>query len=295
MVVALARQPLRPAGDAVTGGAQGPRARVGTSGWTYPYWPGDFYPQGLRQRDELAYNVRHFDAVELNGSFYSLQRPSSYERWRQEATAERPDVRFAIKGSRYVTHLKRLRDVRVALANFFASGVLAMAEQTGPFLWQLPPALEYDADLLAAFFDLLPRTSAEAAELAAGHDDKVKPDRVLTKAAADVPYAHALEPRHRSFESDEALALLREHGISSVIADTGGRFARWDEPTAEVVYVRLHGPEGLYDSSYTGEQLDGWAERLRGWRADGHEAYVFFDNDGHCRAPYDAQGLIARL
>ena len=271
------------------------RIRVGTSGWTYPYWRGDFYPKGLRQKDELAYNLEHFDTVELNGSFYSLQRPSSYRAWAEQAGSVREDAFFAVKGSRYVTHMKRLRDVRVALANFFASGVLALGPHLGPFLWQLPERQAFDADLLDAFFALLPRTTVEAAALAAQHDDKISGDRVLLDAETDRPLRHALEPRHVSFEEPAAIALLERHGIAAVIADTGGRFAHIDTVTSDFVYARLHGPEGLYDSSYSPEQLDAWAARFRENREAGLDVYAYFDNDGHCRAPYDAAGLRDRV
>lgn len=268
---------------------------MGTSGWTYPYWRGDFYPKGLRQKDELAYNLGHFDTVELNGSFYSLQRPSSYRSWAEQAGRTRADAVFAVKGSRYVTHMKQLRDPRAGLANFFASGVLALGAHLGPFLWQLPERQVFDADLLEAFFDALPRTTAQASALAAEHDDKISGDRVLLDYDADRPLRHALEPRHESFADDAAIDLLRAHDIAAVLADTGGRFVRVDAVTSDFVYARLHGPEGLYDSSYSPEQLDAWAERFRGHRDAGLDVYVYFDNDGHCRAPYDAAGLRDRV
>lgn len=272
------------------------RIRVGTSGWTYPYWRGDFYPKGLPQRAELAYNADQFDTVELNGSFYSLQRPSSYATWAREAAEQREDFVFAVKGSRYVTHMKRLRDVRGALANFYASGVLALGAHTGPFLWQLPERQEFDPDLLAAFFAELPRSTREAAALAAEHDDKISGDRVLLEPAADLPLRHALEPRHRSFECDEARALLAEHDVATVVADTGGRFAALDDVTSEFVYVRLHGPAGLYDSPYRGtDLLPQWAQRFRAHREAGRDVYVYFDNDGHCHAPWDARALVELL
>lgn len=271
------------------------RIRVGTSGWTYPYWRGDFYPQGLPHRAELAYNAQHFDTVELNGSFYSLQRPTSYARWAAEASAERDDFVFAVKGSRYVTHMLKLRHVRTALANFYASGVLALGAHTGPFLWQLPERHAFDADQLAAFFAELPRTTAEAAALAAEHDDKLTGDRLLLEPPVDLPLRHALEPRHRSFESDEALAVLREHDIAVVTADTGGRFARLDGVSSDFVYLRLHGPGGLDDSPYTPDLLDEWAALCHTHRDEGRDVFVYFDNDGHCHAPRDAMGLQARV
>src|SRR5690348_13187069 len=148
------------------------QVRVGISGWRYPAWRGTFYPPGLPQREELAYAASQLTSIEVNGSFYSLQRPSSYAAWRAEATTARPGFVFAVKGPRYVTHLKRLRDVEVALANFFASGVLALGPALGPVLWQLPESLRFDADVLAAFLGLLPATTTAAAALGQRHDDK---------------------------------------------------------------------------------------------------------------------------
>src|SRR5919205_1171440 len=137
--------------------------RIGTSGWIYPPWRRVFYPEGLVQRRELTYLAERLDTVEINGSFYSLQRASSYRTWAQRTP---DDFVFAVKGGRFVTHMKKLRGVEEALANFFASGVLALREKLGPILWQLPPSLGFDADRLADFFARLPRSTGEAAWLA---------------------------------------------------------------------------------------------------------------------------------
>lgn len=272
------------------------RIRVGTSGWSYPYWRGDFYPRGLVQRRELEYLAGRLDAVEINGSFYSLQRPSSYRDWvRSAEVGNAGGFRFAVKGSRYVTHLRRLQDVRIPLANFFGSGVLALGECTGPLLWQLPERQEFDAAVLDAFLGLLPRSTGQAAALAAEHDDKLKADRRLLETEEDRPLRHALEPRHPSFDSDGARELLARHRVASVLADTGGRFVRLDADTADFRYLRLHGPEGLYDSGYSDERLDRWAERCREWARQGQDVFVFFDNDGHGHAPRDAVRLRDRV
>src|SRR3954453_16905648 len=170
--------------------------RVGISGGRYAGWRGDFYQTGLAQRRELEHAAARMTSIEINGSFYSLQRPSSYAAWRAE-TPE--DFVFSVKGGRYITHLKRLVDVEAALANFFASGVLALGPKRGPVLWQLPENLTFDADVLEAFFALLPRTTGAAAALATQHDDKVKEGRALTVTEADVPLRHALEFRSTTF------------------------------------------------------------------------------------------------
>ena len=265
--------------------------RIGISGWTYAGWRGDFYPRGLPQRAELAYAAERMGSVEVNGSFYSLQRPSSYARW----AAETPDdFVLAVKGGRFITHLKRLRDVEVPLANFLASGVLALGPKLGPLLWQLPERLDYDRTLLEEFLAQLPRTTTRAAELARGHDDKVKPDRGLTETDADRPVRHALEFRSRSFCHDEAFALLAEHGVACVLSDSAGRWPQADADTSDLRYVRLHGDTELYASGYSDEALDRWAERCRAWSAD-HDVVVYFDNDAKGHAPWDALRLIERL
>ncbi|MBA2464739.1 MAG: DUF72 domain-containing protein [Nocardioidaceae bacterium] len=268
------------------------RIRVGISGWTYAGWRGDFYPRGLVQSRELEYAAGRLTSIEINGSFYSLQRPTSYAAWRDQTP---DDFVFAVKGGRFITHMKKLAGVEIALANFFASGVLALGEKTGPFLWQLPPSLGFDAQRLAAFFELLPRTSAQAARVAAGHDNRVAGDRALTKADADRPLRHALEVRHPTFATPQTLALLREHDVAMVVADTAGRWPLIEEPTSDHMYVRLHGDIELYTSGYTEGALDRWAEKIRGWAASGHDVFVYFDNDAKGFAPHDAIALIERV
>ena len=266
--------------------------RVGTSGWTYPGWRGDFYPRGLPQRQELEYAAQRFDSVEVNGSFYSLQRPSSYARWR---AAVPPDFVFAVKGGRFITHLKRLRDVEVPLANFFASGVLALGPTLGPILWQLPERVEFEPDVLARFLGMLPRSTTKASDLAARHDDKVSDDRALIVAETDQPVRHALEFRSSTFAVAAAYDLLREHGVACVVADTAGRWPEVIELTADFVYVRLHGDRELYTSGYSSTALDRWARRCKEWAGAGRDVYVYFDNDAHGHAPYDATALRERL
>ena len=281
---------------------------VGISGWRYAPWRGDFYPKGLPQRRELEYAAQQLTSIEINGSFYSLQRPESYARW----AAETPeDFLFSVKGPRFVTHMKKLADVRVPVANFFASGVLALGPKLGPVLWQLPPNLGFHPDRLAAFFDLLPRTTAAAAQLATEHDERLD-DRAWTTTDADRPLRHVLEVRHASFEDPAFVELLREHRIGMVVADAAGRWPVIEDVTADLVYVRLHGETELYASGYDDDALDRWAARVRVWAdggepadakrlaapvdpVDGRDVFVYFDNDIKVRAPYDAMALAARL
>jgi uncharacterized protein YecE (DUF72 family) len=266
--------------------------RVGTSGWRYPSWRGDVYPTGLRQRDELAYLSHELSAVELNGSFYSLQRPSSYAAWAEQVP---DDFLFAVKGGRFITHMRRLAGVQPALANFFASGVLALGRKLGPVLWQLPATLAFDEELLSAFFDLLPRTTDAAGALASTHDAKLPEGRALTTPLVSAPIAHALEPRHESFNSAAARDLLQRNGIAMVLSDSAGTWPQFDVVTADLVYVRLHGDTELYRSGYSQSSLQGWAARARAWADEGLDVHVYFDNDARGHAPHDARTLITLL
>jgi uncharacterized protein YecE (DUF72 family) len=266
--------------------------RIGLSGWRYAGWRGDFYPKGLVQRKELAYAAERFSTIEVNGSFYSLQRPASYATWRDETP---DDFVFALKGGRFITHMKRLRDVDGAMANFFASGPLALGDKLGPVLWQLPARTRFDADVLDAFLERLPRTSGEAADLARHHDAKLPADRALTTALTQVRLRHAIEPRDLSFADPAAIDLLRRHDVGLVVSDAGDKWPRFEEVTSDLVYVRLHGAEELYTSGYRPQALDEWAARISSWAGQGLDVLVYFDNDAKVHAPYDAIALMDRL
>jgi uncharacterized protein YecE (DUF72 family) len=242
--------------------------RIGTSGWVYPPWRGTFYPKGVTQKKELSYLASQLNSVEINGSFYSLQRPSSYQKW----AAETPeDFVFAVKGSRFITHMKRLKDPEDSLSKFLASGIYELGGKLGPILWQLPPTFQFDPDTLANFFDHLPRATP------AGH-----------------PVRHALEIRHQSFSNEEFIQLLKDHDIALVIADAAGKYPLIEEVTSELVYIRLHGHDELYVSGYTDEGLDMWARKIEKWRQK-HDVHVYFDNDAKVMAPRDALALRKRL
>jgi uncharacterized protein YecE (DUF72 family) len=265
---------------------------VGISGWTYAGWRGDFYPAGLPHKRELEYAAQRLTSIEINGSFYSLQRPSSYRRWHDETP---DDFVFAVKGGRFITHMKRLRDIDAPLANFFASGVLALGEKLGPVLWQLPENLRFDAEVLDAFLGRLPRTTAEAAEVAAGHDERLAGDRVDTTVRVEQRIRHAVEPRSSTFATEEFFDVLTTHEVGCVVADTAGRWPMLDRRTSDLRYVRLHGDKELYASGYTDQALDRWAERCRAWMAGGEDVVVYFDNDAKGFAPHDAVKLLERL
>lgn len=283
--------------------------RIGISGWTYQGWRGVFYPTGLPQHAELAHASTIFNSIEINGTHYSLQRPSSFARWRDETP---PRFVFSIKGSRFITHMKKLRDVDEALANFFASGVLALGAKLGPFLWQLPPNLGFDADRIESFLQLLPRSTAEAARLARKHTSKLK-HGACTIAKHDRELRHCMEVRHPSFMTPTFFNLLRKYKVAFVFADTAGKWPYAEDLTADFVYIRLHGAEQLYVSGYTDDELDWWADRIRFWSRSAQprdarlvatkprrmrkirDVFVYFDNDAKVKAPFDAIRLRERL
>jgi uncharacterized protein YecE (DUF72 family) len=281
--------------------------RIGISGWRYKGWRGVFYPEDLPQRRELEYAARIFGSVEINGTFYSLQRPTSFARW---AAATPDDFVFAVKGSRYITHMLRLAKIRKPLANFFASGVLRLGAKLGPILWQFPPQFRFNAEKIEGFCKLLPRDTSAAAALARGHDKRVS-GRSWLRVDENRPLRYAMEIRHPSFVNADFIQLLRSYGIALVCADAVS-WPRLMDVTADFVYCRLHGSEELYASGYDRKSLDKWAARVAAWARgadapDGEfasrepapkgacrDVYVYFDNDAKVRAPVDAQGLINR-
>ncbi|MET1042536.1 MAG: DUF72 domain-containing protein [Microbacteriaceae bacterium] len=266
-------------------------ARVGISGWKYPPWRGTFYPPKLPQRQELEYAAEHLRTIEINGTFYSLQKPDYFRAW---AGRTPDDFIFSVKGGRYITHMRRLVAVQEALANFFASGVLALGPKLGPILWQLPATLTFDAEVLEAFLSQLPTSTEHAAALARGHTALLD-GRAFTTPVDDRPLRHAIEVRSHSFDTPAFFDLLRRYGVASVVADTAGKWPKLTEVTTNFVYARLHGDTKLYESGYDDGALDRWADTARGWLAGGADAWIYFDNDLKVRAPYDAMALAERL
>jgi uncharacterized protein YecE (DUF72 family) len=269
-----------------------PQVRIGISGWRYVPWRGTFYPKKLTQDKELYFASRALNSIEINGSFYSLQWPSSYRKWYDET----PDgFVFSVKGGRFITHMKRLRDIDEPLANFFASGVLLLKEKLGPILWQFPPNFQFEEERFAHFLEILPRDTTAAAKLAKKHAKKMKKSRVWTETDARRPLRHAFEIRHPSFRDERFFKLLRKHNAALVLADTAKKVIYIEESTADFVYARLHGDEELYVSGYTPQALDQWAAKLKRLASGGRDTYVYFDNDVKVHAPYDAMSLSQRL
>ncbi|MBV9523733.1 MAG: DUF72 domain-containing protein [Alphaproteobacteria bacterium] len=281
--------------------------RIGISGWRYPPWRGRFYPKGLPQRLELAHASGLFATIEINGTFYSLQRPEHFALWHAQTPG---DFVFAVKGGRFITHMKKLRDIETPLANFFASGILRLKEKLGPILWQFPPNLAFDAERFDAFFALLPRDTGAALRLAKRHDHRLD-GRAWLRPQQKRALRHAVEIRHESFRTPAFVALLRRHAIALVFADAVS-WPYFEDVTADFLYLRLHGSEELYASGYSDAALDRWAARIAAWAAGGEagdrncvtptrppqrprDVYVYFDNDAKVRAPFDAQALARRL
>jgi uncharacterized protein YecE (DUF72 family) len=264
---------------------------IGISGYNYPRWRGPFYPRELAARRWLEYASRQFNSIELNGTFYSLKSPAVFQRWVNETPSA---FTFAVKGSRFITHNLKLTRAKTPLGNFYGSGILALGRKTGPFLWQLPPTMKFNAERMKGFLELLPRGSADAERVARHHDQRLKRGALL-KAAVRVRYRHAFEVRHPSFLTAEFYDLLHSFQAALVIADTAGKFPLVEELTADFAYVRLHGSTALYASNYSDAELDQWAERIRRWRMQGRDVYVYFDNDALAHAPHNARALAQRL
>ncbi len=237
-----------------------PPLRIGTSGWSYPHWRGVFYPRELPTSRWLEYYAARFDTVEINNSFYRLPSADNFAAWRARVPAS---FLFAVKGNRYITHLRRLREPGAPLARFFER-VAALGPTLGPVLWQLPPQLPRDVDRLAAFLAALPRA-----------------------------HQHAFEFRHDSWYCEAVYTVLRAHDAALCLADRGGGATPLVR-TASWVYVRFHGGLGA-GWGYLDAQLDAWAARIAAYQAEGAAVYAYFNNDPHGHAVTDAQRLRARL
>ncbi|WP_085656483.1 DUF72 domain-containing protein [Pseudomonas sp. B11(2017)] len=287
----------------------GSEVRIGLSGWRYAPWRGDFYPEGLIQRKELAYASRAVNSIEINGSFYALQTPERYAQWAQQT----PDgFVFSVKAPRFITHVKRLRDIEEPLANFFASGVLALRRKLGPILWQFPPSFKFDETLFDEFLRQLPHTSNAAKRLAKHSQERLHKEGYL-ESTAGLAMRHAVEIRNDSFLSPAFIDLLRRHGVALVVADTAGKWPCIEDLTGDFVYLRLHGDKKLYSSGYSEKALKRWRERIDLWRQGkqpddarlvqhkagrrrrSRDVFCYFDNDIKVRAPYDAYRLLQML
>lgn len=286
------------------------RIRIGISGWRYKPWRGVFYPPDLAQHRELEYAASRLPTIEINGSFYSLQRPESYARWYEQTP---DDFVFAVKAPRYITHIRRLKDVEKPLANFFASGVFNLREKLGPILWQFPPFFKFKPESIESFFAMLPHDSESAAKLARRRDVFM---RGRTRLAIDEnrTIRHAMEVRNETFVDEKFVALLRRYKVALVIAETAGKWPLREDLTADFVYLRLHGEKKLYVSGYSPASLKRWSRRIAAWHAGSQpedarlisdrkppgnkprDVFCYFDNtDIKLKAPFDAASISKML
>ncbi len=238
------------------------RAFIGTSGWNYEGWKDAFYA-GVRRKDWLRYAAERFTGLEVNATFYGLQRRSTFERWRDETP---PGFGFAVKGNRYLTHNKKLLDPEEPIRRERERAEVLGAKLKA-VLWQLPGQLQLDGERLRRF---------------------------LAALREGWPVRHAVEFRHPSWFTAEVADALRAHGVAACQSDAAD-WPMWEEVTADLVYVRLHGHTRTYASAYHSRLLRLWAGRTRAWLAEGRDVHVYFDNAAEGAAPRDALRLLEML
>lgn len=284
------------------------KAWIGISGWTFPGWRGGFYPDDLPQRRELEYASRRLSSIEINGTFYSLQKPATFRHWYEQAPE---DFLFSVKAPQFITHVLRLKESAEPLANFFASGLLCLKEKLGPLLWQFPPNVMLKDDRFEKFLKLLPHDSRAAERLARKHGPKVE-GRAWTKAEGDFPVRHAFEFRHKSFLNEDFLDLLRAHNVAFVLAHEGKRCPYTEDLTADFVYARLHGEGKSYAKGYPDKEIARWAEKIEAWNRGKQskdaillgsakpvkakrDVFVYFSNEAKVYSPTGALKLLKKL
>jgi len=230
------------------------KMHIGTSGWNYDHWKGLFYPEKLPKSRWLQHCTGVFSTLEVNATFYRQMKDSTFVKWHSET----PDgFIWAVKASRFITHIKKLQDVKEPLDRFFSS-VGLLREKLGPVLFQLPLSLPFEPSLLEHFCALLPEQRC------------------------------TIEARHYSWTGEEALSIMKRHSIAWCISDTAGRYPYREEVTADFTYIRLHGSKSLYASNYSEQELRDWASKIRSFGVD---AYAYFDNDFMAYAPRNALRL----
>jgi uncharacterized protein YecE (DUF72 family) len=237
------------------------RIHIGTSGWHYPHWRGPFYPQKLKESGFLSYYADRFRTVEINNSFYRLPARETLAEWRRRV---QPGFVFSVKGSRYITHMKKLKDPRGPVHEFLEK-ISTLEESLGPILFQLPPGWRFNGDRLKGFLETLPGG-----------------------------YRYAMEFRDPSWLREDVYEAMRRHGVAFCIYELAGRRSP-ERITADFIYVRLHGPEGAYRGQYATEVLAGWAEAFSAWAGHGREIFCYFDNDEAGHAAQDAARLQEML
>lgn len=283
--------------------------RIGISGWTYAPWRGSFYPKGLTQKKELEYASRQVNSIEINGTFYALQKPATFQNWYQQTP---DDFIFSVKAPQFITHVLRLKECEEALSTFLASGLLCLGKKLGPILWQFPPMVTLKDDRFEKFVKMLPHSSVEAAELSKGHSDRIE-GKAWTETSGNFPFRHAFEFRHRSFENPDFIEMLKANQIAVVCADSGKKTAPYIEDlTSNFAYVRMHGQDPAYKKGYTEATMKKMANRILTWSVGKQaedavcvsskepfpgekDVFVYFDNDEKTTAPDDAIRMLKKL
>lgn len=237
------------------------KINIGTSGWHYKHWKGTFYPAGIKEAQQLSHYLSMFSTVEINNSFYRLPKPETFAMWHK---ATPPGFLFAVKASRFITHMKKLNMNRQDIKKFFDS-VKCMKEKVGVILFQLPPKWKVNAERLNNFISILPRR-----------------------------YRYAFEFRETSWYNEEVYAILSKFDCAFCMYELGYHMSP-HEITASFVYVRLHGPGNKYQGSYSDETLKEWANRCRQWQKQGKDVFVYFDNDQEGYAAFNALTLKKML
>lgn len=261
------------------------RIRVGIGGWTFEPWRNNFYPAGLPHAQELNYASRHVTAIEVNGTYYSTFKPTTFKKWHDETP---DDFVFSMKASRFSTNRKQLATAGESIKRFVDSGIGELGSKLGPIVWQFMPTKQFDPEDLAAFLELLPKKEGSRA------------------------LRHVLDVRHDSFRTPEYLALVRKHKVATVFTDSP-KFPSFADLTGDFVYARLMNSDAKLASGYAPKALDEWAEAAKTWAAGGtpsslphveedksgaskaRDVFVYFINGAKEKAPAAAGALIERL
>ena len=241
--------------------------RVGIGGWSFEPWRGVFYPDGLRQKDELSYATAQMTAIEINATYYRSQSPKSFAGW---AAAAPDGFQYAVKASRYATNRTKLVEAAGSVEKVLTQGLTELGNKLGPILWQLAPTKKFDAGDIADFLALLPETQ-----------DGVK-------------LRHAIEARHESFNDPAFIEMACAKGVAIVHADHP-EFPLIEANTADFVYARIMRAEDDKAKGYSAKALDAWADKARGWAKDGRDVYLFFISGAKVRNPAAACAVIERL
>jgi uncharacterized protein YecE (DUF72 family) len=282
--------------------------RIGISGWTFPNWRGTFYPKKLVQKRELEYASRQVNSIEINGTFYALQKPATFQNWYNQTP---DDFIFSLKAPQFITHVLRLRECKEPLCTFLASGLLCLKQKLGPILWQFPPYVSLKDNRFEKFVKQLPHNTLKAAKLAKKHDVRFA-DRVWTETDGNYPVRHAFEFRHPSFQNKDFIEMLKSYQVAVAVIDSGKNWPYTEDLTSDFVYVRMSGEGPEFKNGYTDSALKRMAKRIKLWAKGGQpkdancisqqepypgkkDVFVYFNNDEKINAPQDAARMLKQF